>query len=154
MNCSNIIWYIYGLYHTFQAVMCLSECNTVAICICLHMCLSLWRILCMPLHFLGACMSSCGCVFIHMCMCMCETSSMTFLLDLCSFGSTPNNAKKEGRATETMSQKGSPSLGEVRSKAWFGLDETSKHSSFATTILFSHHFNFKDLSGCINICFW
>lgn len=31
-------------------------------------------------------------------------------------------------------------------------DGSSKHSSFATAILFSHHFNFKELSGCISSC--
>lgn len=38
-------------------------------------------------------------------------------------------------------------------RACCGPDGTTKHSSFATAILFSHHFNFKELSGCISIRF-
>lgn len=76
-----------------------------------------------------------------------------FQLDLCSCGSAPADAKWEGRARETASQSRASSLGErCVQRACSGPDGTSKHSSFATAILFSHHFNFKEASGCISIC--
>lgn len=64
----------------------------------------------------------------------------------------PSWREKGGaRQRDSGPEQGLLTGGETRSKGSFGPGGTSKHSSFATEILFSHHFNFKEPSGCISI---
>lgn len=119
-----------------------------------HACLSACGNLCMPFSLLW------GCLHVQMWLCiqsicvrMRGTNSIPISFSLISvpLGALQLTWKGRGAPRDCGSEQGLLAGGEARSKGSFGLDGTSKHSSFATAILFSHNFNFKEPSGCISI---
>lgn len=67
-------------------------------------------------------------------------------------GSLPQWERSHGRSRErSVSQNGAPTLERCVQRPCLAPDGSSKHGSFAATILFSHHFNFKEEESHLHV---